>query len=296
MQEIKEEVLTGERALFRSDNLEISYSTFLNGESPLKESSNLKLKNNLFKWKYPLWYCNNVEVENTTFFEMARAGIWYTKNISLRNCTIEAPKNFRRAENIRLEQVNLSNAAETLWNCNNAYLKEVTAQGDYFAMNSKNLKIDEFSLVGNYSFDGCKDIEISNSKLLSKDAFWNCENVTVTDSFISGEYIGWNSRNLTFINCTIESLQGFCYIENLTLINCTLLNTNLAFEYSTVDVQVNSKIDSIKNPAAGRIEARKIGQVILDETEIEPAKTEIISTEIDKDNKTSHLDLKGVKI
>jgi hypothetical protein len=296
MQEIKEEVLTGERALFRSDNLEISYSTFLNGESPLKESSNLKLKNNLFKLKYPLWYCNNVEVENTTFFEMARAGIWYTKNVSLKNCTIEAPKNFRRAENIRLEQVNLSNAAETLWNCNNVYLKEVTAQGDYFAMNSRNLKIDEFSLVGNYSFDGCKDIEISNSKLLSKDAFWNCENVTVTDSFISGEYIGWNSSDLTFINCTIESLQGFCYIENLTLINCTLLNTNLAFEYSTVDVQVNSKIDSIKNPAAGRIEARKIDQVILDKTEIEPAKTEIISIEIDKDNKTSHLDLKGVKI
>ena len=101
---------------------------------------------------------------------------------------------------------------ETLWNCDQIRMDQVSAKGDYFAMNSSNLYIDGFELVGNYSFDGVKNAEIHHARLLSKDAFWNSENVTVYDSFISGEYLGWNAKNLTLINCTIESSQGMCYI------------------------------------------------------------------------------------
>ena len=56
MQEIKEQRLTGERALFRSKDLSIEYSIFADGESPLKESRDISLKNTSFQWKYPLWY------------------------------------------------------------------------------------------------------------------------------------------------------------------------------------------------------------------------------------------------
>ena len=186
MKLIKQQVLKGERALFNSKDLEISYSTFADGESPLKESQNIKIDHTMFKWKYPLWYCKNVVVEDSILFEMARSGIWYTENISIRNTIIEAPKAFRRAKGINLEKVNMINGDETLWNCGDISLKNVTAKGDYFGMNSTDIKIDGFELIGNYSFDGGKNIEIHNAKMLSKDAFWNCENVTVYDSFISG--------------------------------------------------------------------------------------------------------------
>ena len=83
--------------------------------------------------------------------------------------------------------------------------------------------------------------------------------MTVYDSFISGEYLGWNSKNLTLINCTIESLQGMCYIENLVLKNCKLLNTTLAFEYSTVEADITSKVDSVLNPTSGTITAEEMG-------------------------------------
>jgi hypothetical protein len=279
MKLIKQQLLKGERALFNSEDLEISYSTFADGESPLKESKNIKLDHTMFKWKYPLWYCKNVVVEDSTLFEMARSGIWYTENISIRNTMIEAPKTFRRAKGITLEKVNMPNADETLWNCSDISLKNVTAKGDYFGMNSTDIRIDGFELLGNYSFDGGKNIEIHNAKMLSKDAFWNCENVTVYDSFISGEYLGWNSKNLTFVNCTIESLQGMCYIDNLVMKNCILLNTTLAFEYSTVDVQINSTIDSVMNPAGGIIRADRIEELIMDETKIDTEKTQIILEE-----------------
>lgn len=280
MRLIEQQMLTGERALFNSRDLQISYSTFADGESPLKESKNIKIDNSSFKWKYPLWYCKNIKVENSTLFEMARSGIWYTENISIKDTIIEAPKNFRRAKDITLENVTMPNADETLWNCDEISLNNVIAKGDYFGMNSTNIKVDGLQLVGNYSFDGGKNIEVRNAKMLSKDAFWNCENVTVYDSFISGEYLGWNSKNLTFINCTIESLQGLCYIDNLVMKNCRLLNTTLAFEYSTVDIQANGSIDSVMNPAGGIIRAEGIGELIVDETKINPEKTQIIVGEV----------------
>lgn len=276
MQVIREERLTGERALFHSKDLSIEYSIFADGESPLKESSDISLSNTSFQWKYPLWYCKDIRVEDCSFAEMARAGIWYTDNISIKDTLYEAPKGFRRVNGLTLENIDLPHAEETLWHCDNVTMKNVAAKGDYFAMNCSNMKLDQFRLVGNYCFDGCRDVEVHHAKMLSKDAFWNCENVTVYDSYICGEYLGWNSKNVTFINCVIESLQGMCYMDNLVMKNCKLLNTTLAFEYSTVDVETDGIIESVKNPASGVIKAEKINELILEEQETDPSKTTII--------------------
>ena len=276
MKEINQQFLTGERALFQAKDCRIRYCTFADGESPLKESSDLEIDNTLFKWKYPLWYSRNVVMRDSTLFDMARAGIWYTENISISNTIIEAPKTFRRTKGIKLHNVDMPNAAETLWNCQDIRMERVMAKGDYFAMNSRDMVINNFELVGNYSFDGGSNIEIHDSRLLSKDAFWNAENVTVYDSFISGEYLGWNAKNLTLVGCTIESLQGMCYIDNLVMKNCKLLNTTLAFEYSTVDAEITGKIDSVMNPSGGVIRADRIDELIIEKDKVDPEKTRII--------------------
>ena len=144
----------------------------------------------------------------------ARAGIWYTNDLVMKNMTIEAPKTYRKCSNMTLENISMPNAAETLWNCSNITASAINAKGDYFGMGCQNAEFTDFSLVGNYPFDGARNISIKNANLISKDAFWNCENITVYNSFISGEYLVWNSKNITFINCQIESLQGLCYIDN----------------------------------------------------------------------------------
>ena len=275
MKEIKQELLTGERALFGTDGLHAVDCIFADGESPLKESRNLELDGCMFKWKYPLWYTKNVTVRNSTWFEHARAGVWYTDKVSVTDCSVEAPKNFRRCRNLTLCNVSFADAAETLWHCEDVTAERVTARGDYFAMNSRRMRIRDLTLYGNYSFDGAEDVEIRNSRLLSNDAFWNGSNVTVYDSFISGEYLGWNAKNLTLINCTVESLQGLCYIDNLVMKNCKLLNTTLAFEYSTVDAEINGKVDSVLNPSGGTITADEIGELILQRDRIDPSRTVI---------------------
>lgn len=275
--EIHQEYLTGERSLFQGNNLNIYDTIFDDGESPLKESHDISLYGSMFKWKYPLWYSKNIYTENCSWFDMARAGVWYTDNMTVKNALIEAPKNFRRCDGLVFDNVTLTNAEETLWSCKNVEMNNVTARGNYFAMNSENMKLNNFQLVGNYSFDGCKNVEIHNSKLMSKDAFWNTDNVTVYDSVISGEYLGWNAKNLTLINCTIESLQGMCYIENLVMKDCRLVNTTLAFEYSSVDVSIIGGIDSVMNPKEGTIKADFIKELILDKDKIDPSKTTIIN-------------------
>ena len=277
MQVIREERLTGERALFHSKDLSIEYSIFADGESPLKESSDISLRKTSFQWKYPLWYCKNIQVEDCDFAEMARAGIWYTDQISVKDTLYEAPKGFRRVHGLNLENVDLPHAEETLWHCQDVAMSNVMAKGDYFAMNCSDMKLDGFRLVGNYCFDGCRNVEMHHAKMLSKDAFWNCDNVTVYDSYICGEYLGWNAKNVTLINCTIESEQGMCYMDNLKMENCRLLNTNLAFEYATVDAQIDSKIDSVKNPISGKIRAKQIDEIIFDNPDVKKENTDIVT-------------------
>ena len=277
MKKLNQGLFVGERALYHSVDLEIIDSTFADGESPLKESKNIKLDNCIFKWKYPLWYCNDIEVKNTTWLDTARSGVWYTNNIRIKDSFIEAPKQFRRCNNVTIENVMIPNAEETLWTCNNVVLNNVSAKGNYFLMNSKNIKVSNFTLSGNYAFDGASNIEIHNARMNSKDSFWNCENVVVYDSTIIGEYLGWNSKNVTFINCIIDSNQGMCYMDNIKMVNCKLLNTDLSFEFcKDVDASINSKIDSIKNPYNGTIKAKEIDEVIMDKDLVDPNKTNII--------------------
>lgn len=273
--EITQRLLGGERALFHAHDLRIIDTVFTDGESPLKESSDIELVGSAFRWKYPLWYSTHVVARNCTWFEMARSGVWYTDDVLVQDSVIEAPKNFRRCCDVTLRRTALPNAAETLWTCKGVVLDQVSAKGDYFAMNCEDVDVDGLVLDGNYSFDGAKRVHVRNSRLLSKDSFWNTEDVLVEDSYIAGEYLGWNSKNLRLVNCTIESLQGMCYADNVVLENCKLINTTLAFEYSSVQASLSGRVESVFNPESGSIEADEVAQLIVDERRVDPAKTSI---------------------
>ena len=102
MKEIKQEFLTGERALFQGHDLRITDTIFDDGESPLKGSRNIELYGSMFKWKYPLWYSENITVKNCTWFEMARAGVWYTRNMTVTDLTLYGNYSFDSAKNVEV--------------------------------------------------------------------------------------------------------------------------------------------------------------------------------------------------
>ena len=142
MSETRQAFLTGERAEFFAHDRRYVDTIFDDGESPLKHAHDIELRSSSFKWKYPLWYCSDIDAKDCTWFEMARAGVWYTDHITVEDSTIEAPKNFRRCHDVTLRNVDFVNAEETLWACSGVTLDNVSAHGDYLAMNCADVKAD----------------------------------------------------------------------------------------------------------------------------------------------------------
>lgn len=273
METIKNQEFGGERPLYRAHDLRLEDVTIHTGESALKETRDIEAVRCRFEGKYPFWCTDGFKVRDCLFTEGGRAALWYSRNLEMTDTQVEAPKMFREMDGVKLTNVRLPHAAETLWHCKNIELKNVEVdEGDYIFMHCENIKADGLKLNGNYSFQYCKNVEIRNSVLNTKDAFWNTENVTVIDSTLNGEYLAWYSNRLTLINCKIIETQPLCYADNLRLINCEMApDADLAFEYSEVEADLRGHVTSVKNPRTGHIVADSIGQIILDENIKAPA-------------------------
>lgn len=286
-QVISNQFFEGERPLFATKNARVENVKFYPGESALKECTNIEARQCEFMCKYPFWHNDNTLIEDCLFTVYSRAAIWYSKNIRMVNCRVDAPKMFREIDNLELENVTLANAGETMWNCRGMKLRNVEAKcGDYIFMNGVNIDIDHFHLQGNYSFQDTKNVVVRHAHLDSKDAFWKTENVTVYDSTLSGEYLGWYSKNLKLVNCKISGTQPLCYCTNLIMENCTMASDcDLCFEDSTLQAIIHGDIVSVKNPAGGLIIANHINELIIDENCKNPGSCNI------QTNKESHCTL-----
>ena len=278
MEYIKDQYFEGERPLYaRREGLKLENVSIGPGESSLKEGANIEAENCEFNGKYPFWECDGFTIRHCIFREGARAALWYTRHCKMFNTLVEAPKMFRRITDTYLENVQLTNAQETFWDCDGVKLRNVEAKkADYIFMHTDNIDVENLNLQGNYSFQYSKNVVIRNSNLDTKDAFWESENVTVYDSRIQGEFLGWYAKNLRLVNCHIGGTQPLCYCENLILENCTFEpDSDLAFEYSSVQATVKGNIVSVKNPRSGRIQADSIGEIILDQNIKAPGDCEI---------------------
>ena len=243
--QIKNATYGGERPLFASHGLRMEHVTI--------QCSDIEAVDCRFEGKYPFWHVDGFVVRNCLFTEGARAALWYSRNLTMSDTLVEAPKMFREMDGIRLENVRLPFAQETLWHCRNVRLRNVRVdKGDYIFMH-------------NYSFQYCRNVVIRNAVINSKDAFWNTEDVTVYDSEINGEYLGWHSKRLRLVNCKISGTQPLCYATDLVLENCTMADDcDLAFEYSTLQAAIDGPVRSVKNPRSGSVTAESYGEVILD--------------------------------
>ena len=268
--------LDEERALYAVSDSLVENCRFdgpADGESALKEARNIQVRNSFFNLRYPFWHVSNAKISDCELTENCRAALWYDKNLVIENCRLNGIKALRECDGIILKNSSV-NSPEFIWKCRNLTIENVNLeQSEYPFFEVETAKISGLKMKGKYSFQYCRDIEISDSDFDTKDAFWHSKNVTVRDSVIKGEYLGWYSENLTLINCRIIGTQPFCYCKNLVLENCTMENCDLAFERSTVHAEIKGKIDSIKNPLSGKIEADCIGDIVIEESVTDATKT-----------------------
>ena len=268
--------LEGERAGFHSQDAAYDHCTFQNGESPIKESKNVSLSHCDFLWKYPLWYSDELKLDHCHFGENARAGVWYSKNIAVKDTLLEGPKTFRRCENVSLVNVKIPAGEETFWVCEDIDLENVEIKGNYVGMNCRGVKLKNVKIDGSYPFDGAEDIYAEDCVFLCKDSFWNAKKVTLVRCNIVGEYFCWNSQNVTLIDCSISSHQGFCYMKHVTLQGCYLAGTDLCFEYCEgIDAEILDAPVSIKNPTSGVISCKSGVELIREPKEANLKDTKI---------------------
>ena len=255
-----------ERSLYNLCNTEVLNCKFegpADGESVLKECRNIHVRDCSFSLRYPLWHANKFQLTDCRMDDKTRAPLWYSNKGVISRSKINGIKCLRECKNIEISNCQI-NSPEFGWRCKDIIIKNSTIDSMYFLFEAKKVEINNLSMSGKYSFQYMKNLHINNSTLDTKDAFWHSKNVIVENSTVKGEYLGWFSENLTFINCKIIGTQPLCYCKNLKLINCTMENTDLCFEYSEVQADINGHIVSVKNPKSGIIKADSVGKIITE--------------------------------
>lgn len=264
-----------ERALYGCKGVVVRNCFFdgpADGESAFKEGEDIEAAHCFFNLRYPFWHDHGLIIRDSEMTELCRAALWYSDHVEITDTKMHGIKALRECSDVVIKNCSII-SPEFGWSVRGIRMEDTTAASEYFMMRSEELTFKNVKFKGKYSFQYIKNAVFENCVFDTKDAFWHGENVTVKDSVVKGEYLAWYSEGLTLINCKIIGTQPLCYCKNLKLINCEMTDTDLAFEKSEVEATVTTKIDSIKNPRSGRIQAPEAGELIMDDEE---AKCEII--------------------
>lgn len=256
-----------ERALYNLKDGVVDGCVFAgpqDGESVLKEVRDVVVKDCKFSLRYPLWHAKGYTLLNSTMDEKTRAPIWYAENGTIDGCTIHGIKCLRECTETKIRGCKVV-SPEFGWRCRGVQIEDSDMESEYFLFECRDVTICNLQMRGKYSFQYIQNMRIRDSVLDTKDAFWHSENVVVENSIVKGEYLGWFSKGLTLINCKIIGTQPLCYCEDLKLIHCTMEDTDLSFEYSDVDADIEGNIVSVKNPRSGRIVADGVGEIIRED-------------------------------
>lgn len=267
MERLENRSFDEERALYEKKDLCLIGCRFdgpADGESALKEASDIRAEHCFFNLRYPLWHDRNIMLEDCEMTELCRAALWYTDNATIRNSRLHGIKALRECSNIHLDGCDII-SPEFGWSSRNITMENSHAQSEYFLLRAENIRFDKVEFKGKYSFQYIKNAVFENCILDTKDAFWHSENVIVRNSVVRGEYLAWYSEGLQLINCKIIGTQPLCYCKKLRLVNCEMIDTDLSFERSEVEATITSPVISIKNPRSGHISVPALGELIMDD-------------------------------
>lgn len=275
MKVIENQTFDRERALYGSDGILVRNCSFdgpADGESAFKEGSNVETEHCFFNLRYPFWHDHGLKITDSEMTEKCRAALWYSDHVEIMGSRLHGIKALRECSDVLIKNCDII-SPEFGWSVRGIRMEDTTAASEYFMMRSEELSFKGVTFKGKYSFQYIRNAVFENCIFDTKDAFWHGENITVKDSVVKGEYLAWYSDDLTLVNCKIIGTQPLCYCKNLKLVDCEMIDTDLAFEKSEVEAVITTKVDSIKNPLSGRIQAPDLGELIMDDPD---AKGEVV--------------------
>ena len=114
MKTISNQSFGGERPLFESHHLRLENVIITEGESGIKECSDIEADGCKFYGKYPFWHVKGSVITNCYFAPGSRSAIWYSDDMVMTDCVIDGPKFFREMKNLTLRDVKMYEFLEKL--------------------------------------------------------------------------------------------------------------------------------------------------------------------------------------
>lgn len=161
-----------ERALYGSRNLAVRDCVFngpADGESALKESTDIWAEDCSFDLRYPFWHDHNLTIRNCRMSETCRAALWYSENIDIADTRMHGIKALRECRNIRIRSSDII-SPEFGWSAREIRMRNCTARSEYFLMRAEDIMITNVSFRGKYSCQYTKNAVIEHCQFDTKDA------------------------------------------------------------------------------------------------------------------------------
>ena len=267
MKTIANQTYDEERALYGISNIHLLDCTFAgpaDGESAVKEASDVFAEHCFFDLRYPFWHVHRLDIRECRMSEGCRAALWYSDHVAATGSELHGIKAFRECGDVAVRNCDIK-SNEFGWFSRDFTMEGCTVESDYFMLHAGSLAFRDVRFRGKYALQYLHDAVFDHCDITSRDAFWHAHNVTVRNSVLRGEFLGWYSDNLTLEHCRILSSQPLCYCSALKLIDCEVVDSDLCFEKSDVDAVITTPVDSIKNPRSGRIVVPSVDEIIRDD-------------------------------
>ena len=174
MKIIEKQSFDEERALYGSEDVIVRNCRFdgpADGESALKECSNIEVENCFFNLRYSLWHDHILTVRNSEMTELCRAALWYSDHIDIQGVRMNGIKALRECRDVSIDNCDIV-SPEFGWSVEGLVMEDCTAESEYFLMRSAGLRLKNLRMKGKYSFQYIQNAVLENCTLDTKDAFW----------------------------------------------------------------------------------------------------------------------------
>ena len=188
-----------ERALYGTNGASVLSCRFdgpADGESALKESRDIEVKDCYFNLRYPFWHDTNVQIQGSEMTGACRAALWYSEQIRIERSRLHGIKALRECAEVEIKDCEIV-SPEFGWSTRGLHMADSSAESEYFMMRAEDLRFERVRLKGKYSFQYLRGGVFEDCVFDTKDAFWHAENVVVRNSVVRGEYLAWYSDGLT---------------------------------------------------------------------------------------------------
>ena len=244
-----------ERAFYNTKNKcfkNITIKGKKNGKNAFKECRNITVEDSNIFLNNNFWHCYNLNLYKINFELDSKEPIWYCKNTEINNSKILSSKACRKCINMYIKDSYI-NSEDFCWKSDGIKFENCKIEGINLLLDSSNINVISCQIFGKYAFQYVNNINIFDGFIDSENCLWNSKNAYLKKCKIIGDRLGWYSENLVLEECHIESIKPFSYCKRLKLINCTMNNSKLCFEYSDVEADIHSHVESIKNVLSGKI-------------------------------------------